>query len=319
MTTDGGIPGYRVLRALGRGQTSLVSLAVDERGQKVALKIPHPETLKDSKAAERFGNEVRLSLRLRHPRVVEGLAGTAFGAGAFLAMQYFPEGTLTRWMEIARLTPEEAYSVGADIAEALAYLHAQDMIHQDVKAQNVYLKDGRAALGDFGSAYFASQGGKPAGSPFYMAPEIYLGETSSPASDVYSLGVLLYEMLGGRRPHVAATYDALMAAHLNAYPAPLASLAPNLPAGVTRVVERALAKRASDRPDAQTIHDMLVRAQGKLTLSDAVAAPPPAAAVPPAKAVGRHGATPAPAKPEPQPPAPEPRGFSFNPFKKRKG
>lgn len=285
------IPGYRTQRSLGRGNTSWVYLAFDERERKVALKIPFPETLAKPEAGERFANEVRLSLRLRHPNLVVGYAGTPFGTGSFLAMRYFPEGTLERWIDLGRMGTNEALRIVADIISALAYLHREGVVHQDVKPQNVYLDAGRAALGDFGSSYYVGQGGKTAGSPYYMAPEIYLGEESSFASDVYSLGVLMYEVLGGERPFMGESYDALMAAHMNRYPRPLTALSREVPAECSRLVERCLAKRPSGRPDIREVADLVGPLVGDLLrtpdIFDEPAAPPPKRPT----LSGRHGPT----------------------------
>lgn len=319
MTSARSIEGYERQRLLGRGNTSWVYLASDPKGRRVALKIPFPETLANPEAAERFANEVRVSLRLRHERLVVGYAGTHFGEDAFLAMRYFPEGTLSRWLELGRVSTAEGIRVAADLVSALIYLHKQDVVHQDVKAQNVYLDNGRAALGDFGAAYFTAQGGKTAGSPFYMAPEIYLGEQSSDKSDIYSLGVLMYEMLGGERPFVAADYDGLMAAHLNRYPRPLTHLNRELPLAVSRVVEHCLAKRPESRPDIQEVARQLEPLIGEnLDLSEPEPIPEPAA--PPRQTTGRHGPVGAPLPTRATPPAPptEAEKRSWNPFKRRR-
>ncbi|WP_216329416.1 serine/threonine-protein kinase [Deinococcus aestuarii] len=290
MTSDLPIPGYTFLRPLGRGDTSLVYLARDDGGREVALKVPHERTLSAREAAERFGNEVRLTLQFRHPHVVRGLAGTPFGPRAFLAVRYYPEGSLCDVLK--RLAPcslplDVALRVLADVASALAYLHGLGTVHQDVKGQNVYFEGGRAALGDLGSAYFTAQGGRPSGSPYYMAPEVYQGESGGAASDIYSFGVLAYELLGGRRPFAGETYEELMAAHLNRFAPPLLSLRPELPPTVARLGELALAKRPVDRPTAPLIHRALLTAlgeepEGEGTPAADVTAPPPG------RQVGRH-------------------------------
>lgn len=116
---DPTIPGYKVLHLLGRGHTSLVHLAVDERGQRVALKIPLEETLRVQEDAERFGNEVRLTLQFRHPQLVRGYAGTPFGRGAHVALHYYPEGTLADVLDERageRLPLEGALRLLVDVA-----------------------------------------------------------------------------------------------------------------------------------------------------------------------------------------------------------
>ncbi|GAA5515023.1 serine/threonine-protein kinase PrkC [Deinococcus carri] len=326
MTPERSIPGYKLLHLLGRGHTALVHLAQDAQGRQVALKVPLEETLRDKEAAERFGNEVRLTLQFRHPHVVQGYAGTAFGPKAFVALRHYPAGTLSDVLAGRggqKLPLEEALRILADVAAGLTYLHGLSAVHQDVKTQNVYVDDlGRAALGDLGSTYFITQGGQSSGSPYYMAPEIYHGESSSPASDVYSLGVLAYELLTGQRPHLGDTYEALMAAHLNSFATPLSHLNPQVPRPVARLAERALAKRPQDRPTAGDLRRALLAALGE---PDEEASPQEMSPTPPAvpaRQMGRHGPAaprlPAAVAPAEAPPTAERNGSRWNPFKRRK-
>lgn len=317
MTAHRSIPGYKLLHLLGRGHTSLVHLAQDPQGRQVALKIPLEETLGTPEAAARFGNEVRLTLQFRHPRLVRGYAGTAFGPRAFVALHYYPGGALSDRLEGQLgmgLPLEEALRVLADVASGLGHIHRLGAVHQDVKTQNVYLEGGRAALGDLGSTYFSAQGGEASGSPFYMAPEIYQGEGSSPASDVYSLGILTYELLGGQRPHQGETYADLMGAHLTRFAPPLSSLNPEVPRPVARLAELALAKRPQDRPSADALRRALLAALGEDPQEET---PLESAPLPASRQVGRHGQA-APSCAPPQDEEPEVVGGRWNPFKRRK-
>ncbi|MDV6375820.1 serine/threonine-protein kinase [Deinococcus arenicola] len=325
------IAGYTLHRTLGRGNTSLVRLAMDPDGRQVALKLPHEETLRVQDAAERFGNEVRLTMQFRHPHVIRGYAGTAFGPGAFLAIQYYPDGPLNE--QLARLPGRTlplsaALRVLADLASALAYLHHLGAVHQDLKTHNVYVDEhGRASLGDLGNTYFVAQGGRVSGSPYYMAPEIYHGESSSSASDVYSLGILMYELLSGDRPYQGNSYDELMVAHMTRFPAPLIHLNPTVSRQVSRLAEQALSKRPGERPRADAIRRALLSDLGE-TPQDEVyekSGVDTAPGVEKVTLVGRHGPaqtrTPRPptesdSKAESKP-TPE-RSGNWNPFKRRK-
>lgn len=322
------IPGYTLLQPLGRGNTSLVRLGVGPDGREVALKIPLPETLALHDAAERFGNEVRLTLQFRHPHLVPGYAGTPFGALSFLAIRYYPEGALNEMLTRLpgkTLPLEVGMRFLADIASALTYLHQLGAVHQDVKTQNVYISEGRAALGDLGNTYFTSQGGKVSGSPFYMAPEIYHGEGSSGASDVYSLGVMMYELLSGQRPFGGNTYEELMVAHLTRFPPPLIHLNPQVARSVSRLAELSLAKRPHDRPTADAIRRALLTAMGETPQEERFheleEAPP---VLEPGQRAGRHGMATqrVPLQPTPSVPAPanapEAPAKGWNPFKRAK-
>ncbi|MFC4454656.1 serine/threonine-protein kinase [Deinococcus sonorensis] len=312
--------GYQLLSLIGRGNTATVFLAQKPGGaQPVALKVPFTETLAHQESAERFANEVRLSLQFRHPRLVGGLAGTPFGSSAYLAMPHYPGGPLDELMDRQRLTVPQAIQVLSDVAAGMEELHRHEAVHQDIKPQNVYLDaQGRASLGDFGSTYFVSLGGKVAGSPFYMAPECYRGELVGPPSDIYSFSVMAYELLTGERPHVGDSYDSLMISHLTHFPPPLHVEA--VPRTLQRLLEQGQAKRHEARPTAAQLARAFRSALGEPE-PEAETAPAPACSAPPSR-LGRHApaapvaAVPVPAA-APAARAAEPRA-SWNPFKRRK-
>lgn len=313
---------YTLLRALGRGNTSQVHLAQRAgEARYVALKLPLASTLGNHEAAERFGNEVRLTLRFRHPHIVRGYAGTAFGPGAFLALEYYPQGPLSDVLSQRggeQLPQQEALRILADVAAALTYLHKLQAVHQDVKPQNVYVDGGRAALGDLGSAYFVSQRGQVSGSPFYMAPEVYHGESTSSSSDVYSFGVMAYELLTGERPFKGSSYEELMVAHLTRFPTPLGHLRPDLSRSLTRLIEQSHAKKPGDRPPADALRRALLRSLGEEPQEELTGEEDRESAGAGGSALsGRHGPAPTPAAP-PSAAKDTERSRGWNPFKRRK-
>ena len=359
--TETVMSGYRLLRGLGRGNTSRVFLAekvehekaepaeagvnpptggpaapsVVRAGTRVALKLPLPETLADKGAAERFANEVRLTLQFRHPRLVAGIDGTPFGASCFLAMHHYQGGTLARRLSGSQLSLNSLLQVLADVASGMAYLHQAGAVHQDVKTQNVYLEhweegEGyRAALGDFGSTYFLAQGGQVSGSPYYMAPEIYQGETTGPPSDVYSFGVMAHELLSGERPHLGDSYEKLMVSHLTHFPPPLHT--EGLSRSLARLLDSALAKRPADRPESAVLRRALLSSLGKADEAGGQEQTEQATQTTPLgrSYSGRHGPSTDPARQSQVAPAgspekpktvplavPEKRGW--NPFRKKK-
>lgn len=280
---------YQLIRPVGRGLTATVHLARIPDGKEVAVKIPEEATLADPTAAQRFGNEVRMSLQLQHPHLVRTFGGVPFGEGSFLALQYYPEGSLGDQMEKGYSpSTEEALQILHDIAQALAFMHESGAVHQDVKPQNVYVADGRAALGDLGSAYFTIQGSQTSGSPFYMAPEVYRGDSTSPASDIYSLGVMMYELLSGKRPFEGDNYDALMMAHLNSFAPSLSTNAPHVRRSVIRMTDKALSKNPESRPDIAAIIKVLHLALHPEEAAKAKEAAKETETPKPEKPAGRH-------------------------------
>jgi len=238
---------FRLELLLGLGKTAQVYLARAPDGTEVALKLPRKEVREDERLAQMFAQEVRLSMGLHHPNLVRGLAGKPFGEGAFVALEYMPDGTLESRLRKGPPGLEEALTILAQLTEALLYLHGRGIVHQDVKPANVFLSGPVAKLGDFGVARTQDNPNplERAGSPFYMAPELFQGQAATPAADAYSLGVVAYELLTGRRPFYAESYEGLMAAHLTQPPPPLPEL--ELPPKLARRIQGLLAKNPAER------------------------------------------------------------------------
>ncbi len=231
---------FRLELLLGLGTTGQVYLAHAPDGRPVALKIPRAEVHNDPALRDRFAREVRLSLGLSHPHLVKGIAGKPYGKGAFLALEYFEEGSLEDRLHKGPLPRERALGYLGQLAEALLYLHRLGIVHQDVKPANVFLRGEVAKLGDFGVAR-TREDAEPlerAGSPFYMAPELFKGGEATPASDAYSFGVLAYELLAGKRPFYGDTYAELLAAHLTEKPPPLKGENPRIARAVLGLLEK---------------------------------------------------------------------------------
>ena len=244
---------YRIIALLGRGGMADVYRAEDERlGREVALKAVPPEFARDPERVERFEREVRAAARLTHPNIVTVYE---FGQGAgqhFYTMALMPGGDLKARVRAHPdgMPPEEARAVAAAMARALDYAHRQGFVHRDVKPENILFgEDGAPQLTDFGIARAMSSGtrmtatGMSIGSPHYMSPEQARGKEVDGRSDLYSLGVVLYEMLTGRVPFDAADTLAVAYAHVND---PVPELPPALAASQP-VVDRLLAKSADDR------------------------------------------------------------------------
>lgn len=250
---------FRLHMLLGLGQTAQVYLAEAPDGTKVALKLPRKEVRQDPRLAERFAREVSLSLSLKHPHLVQGLYGIPFGEEAFLALEYLEEGTLEERLLKGPLNQEEAMRALLQVGQALLFLHEKGFLHQDVKPSNVFVGKEGYKLGDLGTVRpLAEASLEYAGSPHYLAPELFLGAKPSPKSDAYSFGVMAYELLTGRRPFRGETPEALRNAHLLLPPPPT-----SLPPRLDKALRRLLAKTPEERLDIKGFIETLENPYGK--------------------------------------------------------
>lgn len=248
------IPGYTLKRKLGQGGMAAVFLAVQESfGREVALKIMVPSLAKEPDFAERFMREARTMAGLSHPHIiVVHDVGSANGL-YYYAMALHTGGDLTQRIRGGGLTPQEALHITRQVADALAHAHEQGFVHRDIKPDNVLFResDDAAILTDFGiaknmnnEANQLTQAGSTVGTPKYMSPEQARGQRLDGRSDLYSLGVMLYEMLTGLPPYQAQEAVTLAIKHCQA---PIPSLPKDL-ARFQPLIDRLLAKDASQRP-----------------------------------------------------------------------
>ncbi|HEV2845174.1 MAG TPA: protein kinase, partial [Thermoanaerobaculia bacterium] len=246
---------YRVLEYLGGGGMGVVYVAEDTRlSRVVALKFLPPELTRDPGAKARFMLEARAASALDHPNLCTILElGETSDGRLYLAMPRYDGEILRRRIERGPLPLEEALDVGEQIAHGLAKAHRNGIVHRDLKPANVIVTgDGVVKILDFGLAKLAgaaavSRTGSSAGTPAYMAPEQARGENVDPRADLWSLGVVLYEMLAGRRPFRGEHEQVVVHALLNERPETLDRLRPDIPPELARLVERLLAKSPADR------------------------------------------------------------------------
>ena len=253
------IDGYRVLSYVGEGGASHVWLgARDGDGLRVVLKILKTTPAEDVDAFQRFRQEQAYIAEARHPNVVEILGHGFAGPYPYLVMEYFARGSLKDALQTA-FSPRQALAVLAQIAGALAAIHAHGIVHRDLKPANVLVReDGSIAIADFGIAvrldavHSDVRRQEVLGSPHYLAPELIHGEPASPLTDVYSLGVIFHEMLTGEKPFSARNVRDLAQQHLNS-PIPRldASLADYQP-----LLDGMMAKHPQQR--FQSANDLLV-------------------------------------------------------------
>jgi len=260
------IPGYRCVRRLAGGSVSQLYLAESEKaGALIVVKVT-PSMRDDSgvdQSFERFLQEYEIARRLHHSNIVRCHELGVADDHAYLAMEYFPDGDLRRRIR-AGLNTEDSLSIAIQIARALQALHGAGTLHRDLKPGNVLMRGpSRVALTDFGLAkhlaidFEITDPGLIFGTPHYMSPEQGHGQDVDERTDLYSLGIILYEMLSGEKPYTDCNPMAIIYKHRNApvpaLPAHLQMLQP--------VVDRMLAKLPADRyPTAQAAEEALERA-----------------------------------------------------------
>ena len=260
---------YDVGRPLGSGGMGEVFLARDRvLGRDVALKVLRGQYAGDSEFAERFKREAQSAASLSHPNIVQVYdRGDTEEGSSYIAMEYVPGGTLKEKI-VAKgpLGTPEAAALGAEVAEALGAAHERGMVHRDIKPQNVLLTDkGDAKVADFGiaragSSVTISKTGSVMGTAGYMSPEQALGKPATPKSDLYSLGVVLYEALTGELPFTADNPIAVSMKHVNEPLRPPREIDPTIPEGMNALVTKLMAKDPEDRyASAEELADDLWR------------------------------------------------------------
>ena len=265
---------YRVEATLARGGMATVYRALDTRlDRPVALKVMHPELAVDEEFVARFISEARSAARLSHPAVVAVFDQGEDDDAVFLAMEYVEGRTLRGFLrDRGRLSPEHALEMVEPVLAALDAAHTAGIVHRDVKPENVLVADdGRVKVADFGLARALTDAstatrGLLLGTVNYISPEQALGEAATPRSDVYSAGVMLYELLTGAPPHTGATDFVIVRRHIeHDVPAPSDS-EPAVPGVVDDLVRRATAREPAERfADAG---EFLAAVRGALAVMD---------------------------------------------------
>ncbi len=279
---------YRILSKLGAGGMGEVFLAEDERlGRKLALKILPEEFTQDADRVRRFEQEARAASGLNHPNIITiyeiGKLTTEAGALHFIATEFIEGETLRRRMSARKLKLDEAIEIAIQCLNALNTAHKAGIVHRDIKPENIMLRpDGYVKILDFGLAkltekspqesggdqeaptksLFETQPGMVMGTVAYMSPEQARGQRVDGRTDIFSLGVVLYEMVSTRRPFNGPTTSDMIAALLVSEPARLSQHLPNVPVELESVVTRMLAKDRDARyPAAQDALNDLKRAR----------------------------------------------------------
>ena len=261
---------YEISSKLGTGGMAEVYLAHDRHlGRDVALKVLLSKYATDPEFIERFRREASAAAGLNHPNIVQIYdRGEAEGT-YYISMEYLSGRPLKEIIQrYAPLRADHIVSIGTQILEALRFAHRKDVIHRDIKPQNIIVDDeGRVKVTDFGiaragNATTLTQTGSILGTAHYLSPEQAQGEPSVAASDLYSLGIVLYEMATGRLPFNGDNPVAIAMQHVHEPPPPPSELAAGLPEGLENIILRALAKSPGDRyASAQAFLDDLTKFQ----------------------------------------------------------
>ena len=258
---------YRLVRRIAGGGMGEVWEADDAvLGRRVALKVLVEELAADDQATRRFVREARATARLTHPNVARVYDFGRHGGVPFLIMELLEGETLAGRLASGPLAPAEAARIAAAVADALDAAHQRGIVHRDVKPSNVMLTPGGdVKVMDFGIAAAADGTNSTTGSGLYatvayVSPEGVAGEPATSASDVYSLGVVLYELLCGRPPFTGSSPAVVARAHLHEQPVPVRRLAPLVPERLAEACEVALAKDPARRPSSAAAFAIRLRA-----------------------------------------------------------
>ena len=281
---------YHILSRIGKGAAAEVYRAMDTRlGRPVALKVLREASSDDPTFMRRFHNEARVIARLSHPNIIVVYDYDSHEDKLFIAMEYMPGPDLKAYLsERGQLPEDEVRSLGSQILRGLGAAHAVGIVHRDMKPHNVLLSsDGTPKVGDFGIAKATEEPGLTStgvlfGTPNYLAPEMACGEPVTARSDLYAVGVMLYEMLSGRLPFERDSPLGMVHAHAYEEPAPLSEVAQNVSPGMLAVVHKAMEKDPKHRfASAGEMADALI-ASGTQT-------PPPPPRLRPVTASGPQG------------------------------
>ena len=245
---------YELISLVGYGGMAYVYRAIDHRlNRSVALKMIRDDAAQDESVRSRFAAESHAVAMLSHPNIVAVYDVSRHDELEYIVMELIDGVTLLRYMEKRGVLPwNEALHFARQIARALSHAHSRGIVHRDIKPHNIMLlRDGTVKVADFGIAALESEvqetNGEAVGSIHYIAPEQARGELPDPRSDVYSLGVVMFEMFTGRKPYLGDSIREIAVKHMNADPPSMTALNPDLPPELERITRKAMCADISKR------------------------------------------------------------------------
>ena len=258
---------FTIVKAIGHGAFSDVFLAEDPDGRQVVLKCPHESIMGDVSTFDRFRRELEISRHLQHPGIQRPIDFTSDRSRPYMVMEYIDGETLRAMLSRdKKLSVEKAVDFGRQLASAMAYAHSQGVVHRDLKPENVLVtSDGKLVVTDFGVAFMAGARrltwrwfSTALGTPDYMSPEQIQGKRGDARTDVYAIGVMLYEMLAVRVPWEGDNALSVMSQHINAPVPPLHELNSAVPPPIDGIVRKCLRKDPNERyEDASSLRSDL--------------------------------------------------------------
>jgi serine/threonine-protein kinase len=269
LTPGAKIDQFTIVKAIGSGAFSDVFLAQDSSGAQVVLKCPHESIMGDVSTFDRFRRELEISRHLHHPGIQRSLEFTMDRSRPYMVMEYVDGETLRAYMtREKRLSVDQAVDFGRQLAAAMAYAHSQGVFHRDLKPENVLVNtEGQLVVTDFGVAFMAGARrltwrwfSTALGTPDYMSPEQIQGKRGDARTDVYAIGVMLFEMLAGRVPWEGDNALSVMSQHMNAPVPALHEINPAVPPPIEGIVRKSLRKIPDERyEDAASLESDLER------------------------------------------------------------
>ena len=274
---------YELLELIGGGGMADVYRARDKLlDRPVAVKILHEQFKSDREFIDKFHREAQAAARLSHANIVNIFDVGVEGNDHYIVMEYVPGSTLKDLIkQQGHLPVAQALRVAEDIARALAHAHDNNLVHCDIKPHNILMMpDGSAKVADFGIARAVTEStmtytGNIVGSVHYFSPEQAKGTMITPKSDVYALGVVLYEMLTGVLPFTGETPVSIAVQHLQDTPRPVRELEPSIPPAVEAIVSRTMSKAPEARPSSDELVEELRQAEHMVSTGSAMTAPDP--------------------------------------------